>query len=554
MLTFLKKLIAPLLFLAIPTLVLAAGTTTQPWFTTDGQNIQPFQIRGVEPNIQLPQLATTTITQFDPNNLIPYIQTGTGRLLTDFDSPSYDPALQSFTCNPQGFISPSGVASCENIGNVDVSSPENTQVPYYTNTTWNQTLGDNAYDPYYWLNPLALIPGQYLGHYQLNGYFGSSTDASTPNVFGAFADISGFTSGNDSKNMFGNLTISVANSSSSYPTINQIQAITIRGKTNEADFSGNIIAGATTTPPLGNAILNSAITASSSEYNTGADPSDINAIRLYNPQSPTNSYINTFNAGQLLFSENADRDENIENTAYPAWLEYFGGADGFDSFTIQEAPAFGAFSTVFNVTGGGAVTTANNTLDSGGTSGNINIKGIATIQNIINDTSAGTSTFSGGIKTGLLQVTSTIASSTFGNGINVNTGCFSIKGVCVGSAGGGSGTVNSGTVGQDAFYASTGTAVSGTSTVFISNSSQVGIGTSTPFAQISIAPPQQSNAPLFDISSTTGADLIQVNDAGHFMVGTTSDKGFNGTTTTSVSFVGTTRFPRSAENRKGEIG
>src|SRR3989344_2812570 len=57
-------------------------------------------------------------------------------------------------------------------------------------------------------------------------------------------------------------------------------------------------------------------------------------------------------------------------------------------------------------------------------------------------TTTATSTFSGGFSTNLLNVTSTTASSTLANGVNLTTGCFSINGSCVGG-GGGSGTVTS---------------------------------------------------------------------------------------------------------------
>lgn len=52
-------------------------------------------------------------------------------------------------------------------------------------------------------------------------------------------------------------------------------------------------------------------------------------------------------------------------------------------------------------------------------------------------TTSATSTFVGGIRTNLLNVTAGSASSTFGNGIDLSSGCFSVGGICVlgGSAG-----------------------------------------------------------------------------------------------------------------------
>lgn len=71
------------------------------------------------------------------------------------------------------------------------------------------------------------------------------------------------------------------------------------------------------------------------------------------------------------------------------------------------------------------------------------------------------------------------------------------------TGGGGSGTVNSGTTGQVAYYASTGTAVSGTSTLFITGN-KVGIGTTTAPYQLSVqALGSSSLVPTLFLASTT---------------------------------------------------
>jgi len=51
---------------------------------------------------------------------------------------------------------------------------------------------------------------------------------------------------------------------------------------------------------------------------------------------------------------------------------------------------------------------------------------------------------------------------------------------------GGSGTVNNGTTGQFAYYNSDGTTISGTSSLFIDTSGNIGVGTSTPGANLQI--------------------------------------------------------------------
>lgn len=57
--------------------------------------------------------------------------------------------------------------------------------------------------------------------------------------------------------------------------------------------------------------------------------------------------------------------------------------------------------------------------------------------------------------------------STVYGGVNLTSGCFSIAGVCVGGSGSGSGTVNTGTTGQLPYYASGGTTLTATSSLFL---------------------------------------------------------------------------------------
>jgi 6-phosphogluconolactonase (cycloisomerase 2 family) len=72
-----------------------------------------------------------------------------------------------------------------------------------------------------------------------------------------------------------------------------------------------------------------------------------------------------------------------------------------------------------------------------------------------------------------------LATSTFSTtgGINLASGCFSVGGTCVGA---GAGTVGSGTIGQFPYYAAAGTALSATSTLFITAAGNVGVGTAAP--------------------------------------------------------------------------
>ena len=96
----------------------------------------------------------------------------------------------------------------------------------------------------------------------------------------------------------------------------------------------------------------------------------------------------------------------------------------------------------------------------------------------------GLSIFGGATTTGTLVVQG-LSTSTFAGSINLTSGCFSVNGTCV-TGTGGSGTVNSGTQGQFAFYNAAGTTLSGTSTLFASTAGDIGIGTSSPFSLLSV--------------------------------------------------------------------
>lgn len=81
------------------------------------------------------------------------------------------------------------------------------------------------------------------------------------------------------------------------------------------------------------------------------------------------------------------------------------------------------------------------------------------------------------------SATSTTATSTFANGIAITGGCLSVGGSCVGAN---SSVIESGTQGQFAFYNGTGTTLTATSTLFVSQDEKVGIGTSSPISTLTI--------------------------------------------------------------------
>lgn len=143
----------------------------------------------------------------------------------------------------------------------------------------------------------------------------------------------------------------------------------------------------------------------------------------------------------------------------------------------------------------------------------------------------------------------TAATSTFygTGGINLSGGCFAIGGTCLSTSGGGSGTVNSGTLGHIAYYAAGGTTVSGTSTIFIATNSSVGIGTTTPSYAFSVAGTIYSGSGgiRFPDGSTQTAAAAGANS------GTAGQSGFYATGGTTISGTSTLFF---ASNQNVGIG
>lgn len=176
----------------------------------------------------------------------------------------------------------------------------------------------------------------------------------------------------------------------------------------------------------------------------------------------------------------------------------------------------------------------------------------------ITGTSTATSTFQGGINANILYTSSTTASSTFSTGLNLLTGCIAYNGTCV--------TQNAGTVtsvaasvpsllsiagspittnGTLAFtYSGTalpianggtatttqvtgsiwyfnGTTQTSTTTFNIQTSGNVGVGTSTPWALLSVNGNTLGSTPQFVVGSSTGTNLI-VTSGGLTGIGTTS--------------------------------
>ena len=140
----------------------------------------------------------------------------------------------------------------------------------------------------------------------------------------------------------------------------------------------------------------------------------------------------------------------------------------------------------------------------------------------------------------------TTATSTFQStgGINLTAGCFAVNGTCVGS-GSGSGTVGSGTTGQFPYYAGSGTTLTATSTLFLTTSGAIGIGTTTPTAVFALQAPAGNTGQIFDFANSSGATLLHLSNAGNLGIGTSTPgsllslQGIANFTTATSTFYGT---------------
>jgi len=115
------------------------------------------------------------------------------------------------------------------------------------------------------------------------------------------------------------------------------------------------------------------------------------------------------------------------------------------------------------------------------------------------------------------------ATSTFAQGIDLANGCFSVNGTCVG---GGSGGVGSGTQGQLAFYDSAGTNLTATSTLFLTQTGNFGLGTTSPYAKLSVEMGVGDTGVMFAIASSTNGTATTthfiVSESGNVGIGTSS--------------------------------
>ncbi len=125
----------------------------------------------------------------------------------------------------------------------------------------------------------------------------------------------------------------------------------------------------------------------------------------------------------------------------------------------------------------------------------------------------GNGAFSGTVLASTFTATSTTATSTFGNGINIANGCFSINNVCVG---GGVGSYSNSDANAYIHASSTipKTYTANSFTGINTFASNVGVGTSSPYAMLSVSGAPTFTGDLLSVASSSNTNLFKINHQG----------------------------------------
>src|SRR3989344_5978373 len=131
---------------------------------------------------------------------------------------------------------------------------------------------------------------------------------------------------------------------------------------------------------------------------------------------------------------------------------------------------------------------------------------------VTNSTTA-TSSFSGPLSVDVLNISTSTATSTAANGIELTDGCFSISGVCVTGSGSG---IPGGSANQVQY--NDGAAFAGSAN-FVFDGTNVGIGTSTPYSPLSVWNDALTavGKTLFAVVDHASTTIFTIDDSGSFV-------------------------------------
>jgi hypothetical protein len=258
--------------------------------------------------------------------------------------------------------------------------------------------------------------------------------------------------------------------------------------------------------------------------------------------------LDVFKNSSYLYPANAGISQAAVNAAISQRIDQLSNVTitnttvhGVSGLTAADIPT-GIVASNYLPLGGGAVT------------GDLSVSGTASTSNLVVSNAFTFGSFGGVLKsvagvvsatlvnlasdvTGILPIanggTGTSTAPTYGKVLlgNASGGYDMVATSTLGITAGGSGSVGAGAAGQFAYFAGNGTTLTATSSVFLSTAGNMGLGTTSPFARLSIAGAAGGTNNLFAIStSTTGfatSTALRISQNGnlHLMNGAGIDIG-----------------------------
>ena len=214
--------------------------------------------------------------------------------------------------------------------------------------------------------------------------------------------------------------------------------------------------------------------------------------------------------------------------------------------------AYFSSTSIGNLTVGSinSTSTATSTFSGGISTGGLSsTNGFVLSGGVLESLGAGTSTFAGGLDVLAINQTG-VATSTFANGIQLSSGCFRLpNGECAGTGGGATISASPNTL----LFTADGTTIVSTSSlplyvgaIYATSSvssyfgGNVGVGTTSPWAQLSINP-DGITGPAFAIGSSTATKFV-VTNGGNVGIGTSNPGAYLLNVNGNSYLNGTTRF------------